>query len=99
MQKIHQIKYKSKKIKVYWCKLDDCFAVYDPNHLTLHIRNDLNKKILAKTIFHELWHIIVVTNKKEIIKIGEEKTAILAEEFYTLFKQNPRLRKFLNDLY
>ena len=43
--------------------------------LTLHIRNDLNKKILAKTIFHELWHIIVVTNKKEIIKIGEEKNS------------------------
>ena len=96
---IRQIKYKGKKIKVYWCKLDDCFAVYDPNHFTLHIRTDLNKKILAKTIFHELWHIIAVTNKKEIIKIGEEKTAILAEEFYTLFKQNPRLRKFLNDLY
>ena len=94
MQKIHQIKYKSKKIKVYWCKLDDCFAVYDPNYLTLHIRNDLNKKILAKTIFHELWHIIAVTNKKEIIKIGKKKQPYLLKSFILYLSKTLDLENF-----
>lgn len=53
--------------------------------------------MLTKTIFHELWHIICYLNKVNINKIGEEKTALLTEEYVTILKQNKNLRKLINE--
>ena len=53
---------------------------------------------MAKTIFHELWHIVCYVNKIDINKIGEEKTAKLAEEFVNILITNPRLERFINGL-
>ena len=51
---------------------------------------------MAKTIFHELWHIIVDLNKKKIIDIGEEKCALLTEQFAVILKKNPKLKRLIN---
>ena len=53
--------------------------------------------MMAKTLFHELWHIICWINKININKIGEEKTALLSEEFIPILKKNPKLKKMINE--
>jgi len=91
------IKYKSKKIKVLWENCGDCHAVFDPDPLILRINPNLSKEMMAKTLFHELWHIICWINKININKIGEEKTALLSEEFIPILKKNPKLKKKINE--
>ena len=89
------IKYKSKKIKVLWENCGDCHAVFDPDPLILRINPNLSKEMMAKTLFHELWHIICDLNKIDINKIGEEKTALLSEEYAIIKKGNPKLNKLI----
>ena len=95
---LESIYYKKKRIKVLWQKPKDCLAIYDPNDLTLKINPKLSKRNMAKTIFHELWHIICHLNKININKIGEEKTARAAEEFVNILIANPKLKRFINGL-
>ena len=52
--------------------------------------------MLGKILFHEVWHIICYLNNKDINKIGEENTAILAEEFAVVLSKNPTLKKLIN---
>jgi hypothetical protein len=99
MQKFNKIKYKGKTIKVIWKHCSDCYGIYQPSAATLTIHNEQSKLNLAKTIYHELWHIICDLNKIDINKIGEEKTAKLSEQFVILLKNNKRLKNFLNELY
>ena len=61
------------------------------------INPNLSKQMMAQTLFHELWHIICWVNKININKIGEEKTALLAEEFIPILKSNNKLRKLINE--
>ena len=90
---LKSIKYKNKRINVLWIKPKDCLAVYDPNQSSLIISPNLSKVMLGKVIFHELWHIICVLNKSKIIDIGEERTAILSEQFAVILKKNPKLKQ------
>ena len=57
------IKYKKKQIKVLWENCGDCHAIFYPDSLILRINPNLSKQMMAKTLFHELWHIICWVNK------------------------------------
>ena len=59
--KLTEIKYKDKIIKVEFKDIDD-YAIYYYNHNKLVIRKGLTKRILGKTLFHELFHIIISIN-------------------------------------
>jgi len=94
-----KINYKGKIIKVIWKSCTDCYGMYDSNSRTLTIHPEQSNYNLAKTIYHELWHIICDLNEVDINKIGEEKTAKLSEQYVNLLKNNKRLKNFLNELY
>jgi len=93
--KLKQITYKRRKIKVLWQECKDCLAVYEPSESTLTINPNLKGLMLARIIYHELWHIICDLNKVDINKIGEEKTALLSEEYAIIKKGNPKLNKLI----
>tara|TARA_R100001163_G_scaffold62735_1_gene53811 strand:+ start:266 stop:565 length:300 start_codon:yes stop_codon:yes gene_type:complete len=93
--KLKQITYKRRKIKVLWQECKDCLAVYEPSESTLTINPNLKGLMLARIIYHELWHIICDLNKININKIGEEKTALLSEEYAIIKKGNPKLNKLI----
>jgi|TARA_R100000742_G_C4275302_1_gene95681 hypothetical protein len=95
---LKEIKYKRRKIKIIWEKEPGCYAIYDPDANILKIDPKLSKRNMAKTIFHELWHIVCYVNKININKIGEERTAKLAEEFVNILIANPKLERFINGL-
>ena len=92
---INSIKYKRKIIKIIWEKYEDCFGIFDPSKLTLHINPKLSKKMLGKILFHEIWHVICYLNETNINLIGEEKTALLTEQFAIVLINNPKLKKLL----
>ena len=92
---ISSIKYKRKTIKIIWEKYEDCFGIFDPSKLTLHINPKLSKKMLGKILFHEIWHIICYLNETNINLIGEEKTALLTEQFAIVLINNPKLKRLL----
>tara|TARA_R100001244_G_scaffold59810_5_gene50205 strand:+ start:37 stop:336 length:300 start_codon:yes stop_codon:yes gene_type:complete len=92
---ISSIKYKRKTIKIIWEKYEDCFGIFDPSKLTLHINPKLSKKMLGKILFHEIWHVICYLNETNINLIGEEKTALLTEQFAIVLINNPKLKKLL----
>jgi len=73
--------------------------LYEGSKLQLSIDPNQSKMNLAKTIYHELWHIICDLNEVDINKIGEEKTAYLSQEFAPILKKNRSLRKCLNELF
>ena len=93
--KLKQITYKRRKIKVLWQECKDCLAVYEPSESTLTINPNLKGLMLGRIIYHELWHIICDFNKIDINKIGEEKTALLSEEYAIIKKGNPKLNKLI----
>jgi hypothetical protein len=93
--KLKQITYKRRKIKVLWQECKDCLAVYEPSESTLTINPNLKGLMLGRIIYHELWHIICDLNKIDINKIGEEKTALLSEEYAIIKKGNPKLNKLI----
>ena len=97
--RFRQIVYKKRKIKVFWLKMNDCWGLYEGSKLQLSIDPNQSKMNLAKTIYHELWHIICDLNEVDINKIGEEKTAYLSQEFAPILKKNRSLRKCLNELF
>ena len=97
--RFRQIVYKKRKIKVFWTKMNDCWGLYEGSKLKLTLDPDQSKMNLAKTIYHELWHIICDLNEVDINKIGEEKTAYLSQEFAPIIKKNRSLRKCLNELF
>ena len=80
-----------------WEKQKGSLGIYDPNDSTLKINPFLSKNTLVKILFHELWHIIVDLNKKKIIDIGEEKCALLTEQFAVILKKNPKLKRLMNN--
>ena len=92
---ISSIKYKRKTIKLIWEKYEDCFGIFDPSKLTLHINPKLSKKMLGKILFHEIWHVICYLNETNINLIGEEKTALLTEQFAIVLINNPKLKRLL----
>ena len=97
--RFRQIVYKKRKIKVFWTKMNDCWGLYEGSKLKLTLNPNQSKMNLAKTIYHELWHIICDLNEVDINKIGEEKTAYLSQEFAPILKRNRSLRKCLNELF
>ena len=92
---IKNIQYKGRNIKVLWEKQKGSLGIYDPNDLTLRIKPKMSKLMLGKILFHELWHIIVDLNKKKIKNIGEEKCAMLTEQFAVILKKNPKLKRLI----
>jgi predicted SprT family Zn-dependent metalloprotease len=92
---VSNIKYKRKTIKIIWEKYEDCFGIFDPSKLTLHINPKLSKKMLGKILFHEIWHVICYLNKININLIGEEKSALLTEQFAVVLGNNPKLKRLL----
>jgi hypothetical protein len=96
---IRKIKYKGKTVKVIWKHCVDCYAKYEPSKKLLTIHPEQSNLNLAKTLIHELFHIICDFNNIDINKIGEEKTAKLTEQYIVIFKNNPHLKKLVNELY
>ena len=92
---INSIKYKRKTIKIIWEKYEDCFGIFDPSKLTLHINPKLSKKMLGKILFHEIWHVICYLNETNINLIVEEKSALLTEQFAIVLTNNPKLKRLL----
>ena len=92
---ISSIKYKRKTIKLIWEKYEDCFGIFDPSKLTLHINPKLSKKMLGKILFHEIWHVICYLNETNINLIGEERSALLTEQFAVVLRNNPKLKRLL----
>ena len=92
--KLTEIKYKNTITKVSFKKIED-YAVYSFNKSTLTIRQGLTKQILGKTLFHELFHIIMAVNDFQVGPHGEEKVATLTEQYYTILKSNPILKNLI----
>jgi len=92
--KLEKIKYKNKTIKVFFKKIDE-YGYYETKKNILVIREGLSDQFLARTLFHELFHIITTLNKFPVASHGEEKVAQLSEEYYYILKNNNTLRKFL----
>tara|TARA_Y100001937_G_scaffold119547_1_gene175455 strand:+ start:143 stop:445 length:303 start_codon:yes stop_codon:yes gene_type:complete len=92
--KLTEIKYKDKTIKVEFKDIED-YAVYYYTHNKLVIRKGLSKRILGKTLFHELFHIIISVNDFKVAPHGEERVAEWSEEYYNILKQNKVLRNLI----
>jgi|TARA_R110001592_G_scaffold323301_1_gene602447 hypothetical protein len=92
--KLTEIRYKNIITKVIFKKIED-YAVYTFNNNTLTIRKGLTKQILGKTLFHEIFHIIMALNNFEVGPHGEEKVATLTEQYYTILKSNPVLKNLI----
>jgi len=92
--KLTEIKYKNITTKVIFKKIED-YALYSFNDSTLVIRKGLTKQILGKTLFHELFHIIMALNNFHVGPHGEEKVASLTEQYYTILKSNPVLKNLI----
>jgi len=92
--KLTEIKYKNTTTKVIFKKIED-YALYSFNDNTLTIRKGLTKQILGKTLFHELFHIIMANNDFQVGPHGEEKVASLTEQYYTILKSNPVLKNLI----
>ena len=92
--KLTEIRYKNIITKVVFKKIED-YAVYTFNNNTLTIRKGLTKQILGKTLFHEIFHIIMALNNFEVGPHGEEKVASLTEQYYTILKSNPVLKNLI----
>ena len=92
--KLTEIKYKNISTKVFFKKIED-YALYSFNNNTLTIRKGLTKQILGKTLFHELFHIIMALNDFHVGPHGEEKVASLTEQYYTILKSNPVLKNLI----
>ncbi len=71
------------------------YALYDPNKNSLKIKKGLTKQILGKTLFHEIFHIIMTCNDFQVAPHGEEKVAELTEQYYTILKTNKILRNII----
>ena len=71
------------------------YALYDPNKNSLKIKKGLTKQILGKTLFHEIFHIIMTCNDFQVAPHGEEKVAELTEQYYTILKTNKVLRNII----
>jgi len=93
---VNNIMYKGKRIKLIWEKVPDCLGIFDPNINTLNIDPKLTPTTMGKIIFHELWHIICYFNQTNINLIGEEKTALLSEQYAVILKSNPKLKRLLD---
>ena len=92
--KLKEIIYKNRRIKVHFIEMND-YALYDPNKNSLKIKRDLSKQILGKTLFHEVFHIIMTCNEFQVAPHGEEKVAELTEQYYTILKANKVLRNII----
>ena len=92
--KLTEIKYKNITTKVIFKKIED-YAVYTYNDNTLTVREGLTNQMLGKTLFHELFHIIISLNDFKVGPHGEEKVAGLTEQYYTILKSNPTLRNLI----
>ena len=71
------------------------YAVYYYNQNKLVIRKSLTKRVLGRTLFHELFHIIISVNDFKVAPHGEERVAEWSEEYYNILKQNKVLRNLL----
>ncbi len=89
--KLREIKYKNKVIKVKFKDIED-YAVYHYNDNLLTIRKGLTKRILGRTLFHEIFHIIMTLNDFKVAPHGEERVAELTEEYYSILLNNKILR-------
>ena len=94
LMKLKEIIYKKRKTKVVFVKLED-YAFYEYEKNLLQIKKVLDKKNLGKTLFHEIFHIIMACNDFEVAPHGEEKVANLSEEYYTILKSNKILRDLI----
>ena len=92
--KLTEIKYKNTTTKVIFKKIED-YALYSFNNNTLTIRKGLTKQMLGKTLFHEIFHIIMALNNFHVGPHGEEKVASLTEQYYTILKSNPILKNLI----
>jgi len=92
--KLTEIKYKNTTTKVIFKKIED-YALYSFNDNTLTIRKGLTKQVLGKTLFHEIFHIIMALNDFHVGPHGEGKVASLTEQYYTILKSNPILKNLI----
>ena len=93
------IKYRKRKLKIVYKKLDDCYGLYDPNKQMLYFDQNMKNERLFNTILHELFHVICYNENIDVNQRGEEPIAQTVGDGYTrIFKQNPNLWDILTDL-
>ena len=92
--KLKEIKYKNKIIKVSFKDIEE-YGYFETDDNTLVINKNLTKQMLGKTLFHELFHIIVTLNNFPVLNYGEERVASLTEQYYTILKSNPTLKNLI----
>lgn len=92
--KLTEIKYKNKIIKVSFKDIEE-YGYFETNDNTLVINKNLSNQMLGKTLFHELFHIIVTLNNFSVLNYGEERVASLTEQYYTILKSNPTLKNLI----
>jgi Zn-dependent peptidase ImmA (M78 family) len=92
------IKYRKRKIKIVYKKLDDCYGLYDPNKQTLYFDQNIKSERLFNTFYHELFHVICYNDGIDVNQRGEEPIAQAVGDGYTrIFKQNPKLWDILQE--
>ena len=92
--KLKEIIYKKRRTKVVFVKIDD-YASYEYEKNLLRICKGLSKKTLGRTLFHEIFHIIMACNDFQVSSHGEEKVASLTEEYYTILNSNKVLKNLI----
>ena len=92
--KLTEIKYKNKIIRVSFKDIEE-YGYFETDDNTLVINKNLTKQMLGKTLFHELFHIIVTLNNFTVLNYGEERVASLTEQYYTILKSNPTLKNLI----
>ena len=70
---IRKIKYKGKTVKVIWKHCLDCYAKYEPSKKLLTIHPEQSNLNLAKTLIHELFHIICDSITLILIRLGRKE--------------------------
>ena len=99
MPQFEHIKFGRKFIKVKFEKLKDLDGYFETKLNIIVLDSRIRGKRLFNTIIHEIFHMIVHYQKIKCRDISEESLATQIGNNYTkVFKQNPKLWKFLTKL-
>ena len=93
------ILYGRSKIKVIFEPLKSLDGYFETNQKLIVLDSRIKGKRLFNTIIHEIFHVIAYYSKLKFKNMSEEQMAIKVGNGYTtIFKQNPKLWKYLTKL-
>ena len=99
MPQLEHILYGRKKIKVKFKALKNLDGYFETNDNIIVLDSRIKGKRLFNTIIHEIFHLIAYHSKIKFKSMGEEPMAIeIGNGFTKIFKQNPKLWKYLTKL-